>query len=57
VEFFWTAWIIGILFTLAAFPMAGKFPLRLLLGILILLFWPIMLGIMFRNLYLKYINE
>lgn len=55
--FFWIIWIIGILFTLGAFPISGKYPMRALLGILLLLFWPIMLGIMFRNAYIKYVNE
>jgi hypothetical protein len=55
--FFWTLWIIGILFAMGAFPISGSFLMRVLLGILILLFWPIMLGIMVRNVYVKYINE
>jgi hypothetical protein len=56
-SFLWVVWIVGILFTLGAFPINGSFMMRVLLGILILLFWPIMLGIMVRNVYVKYVNE
>jgi hypothetical protein len=56
-NFLWVVWIVGILFALGAFPISGSFMMRVLLGILILLFWPIMLGIMVRNVYIKYINE
>ena len=55
--YFWMVWIIGILFTLGAFPISGNFIMRMFQGILILLFWPIMLGIMVRNAYIKFINE
>lgn len=55
-SFFLVLWILGILFTLGAFPISGGVGLRLLLAVLILLFWPIMLGIMVRNVYVKYIN-
>jgi hypothetical protein len=56
-DLLWVVWIVGILFTLGAFPISGSFLMRVLLGILILLFWPVMLGIMVRNTYVKYINE
>jgi hypothetical protein len=56
-QFFLSLWIIGFLFTLAAFPIGGRFAVRLGLGLLIVLFWPVMLGIMARNVYLKTIND
>ncbi|MBN2337060.1 MAG: hypothetical protein JXP48_00855 [Acidobacteria bacterium] len=56
-ESFLSLWIFGFLFTLAAFPISGRFMARLALGLLMLPFWPVMLGIMARNLYLKIIND